>query len=107
MKTIYPFLTLLSIATVAAGPLPRHARLAARVNIDQPSRVLARTEHLGEAAPAAAPDAAKEAADAMESMHVAKAEAEEKAHQEKAEAEEKAHQEGMYYILELSCFFSN
>ena len=104
MKTIYPLLTLLSAAAVAAGPLPRNAKLAARINIDVPSRVVARTEHMGEAAPAPAVDPAKAAADAMESMHVAEAEAKDKAHQEaaakmeaehqaKAEAEEKAHQE--------------
>jgi hypothetical protein len=102
MKTVYPLLALFSAAIVTAGPLPRHAKLTARINIDVPSRLVMRTEHLGEAAPA--PDAAKAAADAMESMHVAEAEARDKAHQEaaakmeaehvaKAEAEAKAAQE--------------
>jgi uncharacterized membrane protein YheB (UPF0754 family) len=97
MKAVYPLLTLFSAVMVTAGPLPSHARLAARINNEAPSHLLTRTEPL-------APDAAKAAADAMESMHVAEAEAKEKAHQEaaakmeaehvaKAEAEAKAAQE--------------
>jgi hypothetical protein len=90
MKTAYPLIALLSAASVAAGPLPRFNRVDARSNDLVHAPVYARTEHLGELAPAAAPvadaapavDAGKAAADKMEAEHVAKAEAEAKAHQE-------------------------
>jgi flagellar biosynthesis/type III secretory pathway protein FliH len=98
MKTIYPLVALLSAALVAAGPSPRTDNLDARSN----DLIHARTEPAP--APAAEPmpapsaadaeaekqrladEEAKKAADAMEAMHVAK-----------AEAEAKAHQEGMYW----------
>lgn len=55
MKTIYPFVALLSAASVAAGPLPRFHRLDTRSNDLVNAPFQARTEHLGEAAPAPAP----------------------------------------------------
>lgn len=58
MKTIYPLLGLLSATFIAAGPLPRNARLEARINIDLPSRLLTRTQPPVEPAHGNAPEAA-------------------------------------------------
>lgn len=55
MKVIYPLLSLLSAAVVAAGPLPQHATLPARSNVDVPSQLLARTDDVFEPGPAPAP----------------------------------------------------
>lgn len=51
MKTVYPLVALLSVAIVAAGPLPRNEVLETRDNIMSKAGLMARTEQ--PAAPAA------------------------------------------------------
>jgi membrane protein involved in colicin uptake len=102
MKTIYPLVALLSAALVAAGPIPKVDNIDTRsddlIHIPNQARTEAATAPVAappaEAMPAApmadpaaekqrlADEEAKKAADAMEAMHVAKAEAEAKAHQD-------------------------
>jgi hypothetical protein len=102
MKTIYPLVALLSAALVVAGPIPKVDNLDTRSDDLIHISNQARTE-AAPALPAASPteampavpmadpaaekqrladEEAKKAADAMEAMHVAKAEADAKAHQE-------------------------
>lgn len=55
MKTIYPLLGLISATFIAAGPVPRNARLEARIDIDLPSKLLTRTQASVEPAPGNGP----------------------------------------------------
>jgi hypothetical protein len=85
MKTIYPFVALLSAAIVAAGPVPRVHNIDTRRNDLVHTSNQPRTEAVIPApapAPAQADAEHKKAADLMEAMHVAKAEAEAKASQD-------------------------
>lgn len=54
MKTVYPLITLFSAAFVAAGPVPIKGSLSLRDGAT-PARLIARTSHLAEPAPAEHP----------------------------------------------------